>query len=121
MENIRGLSESQVADLQKTFGFNELPLDRQSSFKRLLKKMWSPIPWMIEIAAVLSMILGRWDDFFIISVLLFVNIFIDYKQESKAFDALDILKEKLAKKAIVVRDGEFREIDARFLERTIYG
>ncbi len=115
MENIRGLSESQVLDLQKTFGFNELPLNRQSAFRRLLKRMWSPIPWMIEIAAVLSMILGRWDDFIIISILLFVNVFIDYKQESKALNALDILREKLAKKAIVIRDGEFREIDARFL------
>ncbi|MDA3840135.1 MAG: plasma-membrane proton-efflux P-type ATPase [Patescibacteria group bacterium] len=115
MENISGLSEIQVADLQKTFGFNELPIKRHSAFKRLLKRMWSPIPWMIEIAAVLSMILGRWDDFIIISILLFVNVFIDYKQESKALDALEILREKLAKKAIVLRDGEFKEIDARFL------
>lgn len=115
MNRLQGLSESQISDLQKQYGYNELPSNRDSDLKRLVKKLWRPIPWMIEIAAILSMVLKRWEDFYIILTLLFVNIFIDYKQESKALDALDILKKKLAKKTIVLRDGEFREIDARFL------
>jgi len=115
MERIKGLSSSQVIGLQEKFGYNELPLKKESALRRLFKKAWSPIPWMIEIAAILSLVLGRWEDFFIISTLLFVNIFIDYKQESQAMSALEVLREKLAKKTIVFRDDKFSEIDARFL------
>jgi len=115
MKNIKGLSEEQVATKQKEFGYNEILSKKEPDWKRLVKKLWNPIPWMIEIAATLSAVLGRWDDFIIIIVLLFVNIFVDYKQESKALDALEILKEKLAKKALVLRDSKFKEIDARYL------
>ena len=57
MENIKGLSENQVKAKQKEFGYNEIPHERESDSRRLLKKLWSPIPWMIEIAAVLSAVL----------------------------------------------------------------
>lgn len=109
------MSESQVAAKQKEYGYNEIVGKKETALKRLMKKLWSPIPWMIETAIVLSAVLGRWDDFVIIFVLLLVNILVDFKQESKALDALEVLKEKLAKKALVFRDGEFKEIDARYL------
>ena len=115
MKDVKGLLESQVVAKQKEFGYNEIPSKKEPDWKRLAKKLWSPIPWMIEVAAVLSAVLGRWEDFVIIIVLLFVNIFVDYKQESKALNALEVLKEKLAKKALVFRDGKFSEIDARYL------
>lgn len=104
-----------MAERRKKFGYNEIPSKDESGFKRLFKKLWSPIPWMIEVAAVLSAIIGKWEDFIIIMVLLMVNIFVDYSQESKALNALKTLKEKLAKKALVFRNGKFKEIDARHL------
>jgi len=115
MKNIKGLTEKQVTIKLKEIGYNEIKTKKESSFKRLFKKIWSPIPWMIEAAAILSAALGRWQDFFIIFILLFVNIFVDYKQESKALSALELLKKKLAKKALVMRNGKFKEINARYL------
>ncbi len=70
---------------------------------------------MIEVAAILSALVHKWEDFGIITTLLFVNAFMDFWQESKALNALKVLKEKLARKATVLRDGQFREIDAREL------
>ena len=115
MKNIKGLSDSQAAERRKKFGYNEIPSKDESGFRRLFKKLWSPIPWMIEVAAVISAAIGKWEDFAIIVVLLMVNIFVDYSQESKALNALKILKERLAKKALVLRGGKFKEIDARYL------
>ncbi len=115
MKNIKGLSSKEAKKRLKDFGYNEIASKNESGLKRLFKKLWRPIPWMIESAAILSAILSRWDDFFIIIILLFVNIFVDYKQESKALSALEVLKNKLAKKALVFRDGVFKEVDARFL------
>lgn len=113
--NIQGLSQSEVQTLRKKYGYNEIPEKDESPWWRLFKKIWSPIPWMIEIAAILSAIIHRWEDFIIILVLLIVNVFVDFAQESKALNALKILKEKLAKKALVLREGKFQEIEAHLL------
>ena len=112
---ISGLSQKEAEKKLEIFGYNEIAEKDLSHFERLLKKIWSPIPWMIEVAAILSAISRRWEEFIIIMLLFFVNIFVDYAQETKALNALKILKEKLAKKALVLRDGQFKEIDARFL------
>jgi hypothetical protein len=41
--------------------------------KKFLRYFWSPIPWMIEAAAVISAVISHWEDFWIIVVLLFLN------------------------------------------------
>ena len=38
---------------------------------------------MIEIAAILSAVVQKWEDFTIIMVLLVVNVYIDFHQESR--------------------------------------
>jgi H+-transporting ATPase len=111
----KGLSHSEAIKRLKKYGYNEIPEKNESSWQRLFKKLWGPIPGMIELAALLSAITCHWEDFTIIIVLLIVNIFVDYAQETKADNALKILKEKLAKKATVLRDNKFQEIDARYL------
>ncbi len=67
---------------------------------------------MIEVAAALSALVGRWEDFAIITVLLLVNALVDFYQESKALSAIKVLKSKLANRALVLRDGEWRQIPA---------
>ncbi len=111
----KGLSESSIAGLHEKYGYNEVPEKEESFFHRIIRRFYGPIPFMIELAAVLSAVVQKWDDFGIILALLFVNAGIDIWQESKALNALKVLKNELAKKALVLRDGEFKEIDAREL------
>jgi H+-transporting ATPase len=110
-----GLSEEEVGRRLSEYGHNEIPEKEESLFHRIFRRFWGPIPWMIEVAALLSAAVRRWEDFAIISVLLLTNAFIDFWQESKALNALRVLKDKLAKKALVVRDRHFQTIDARDL------
>jgi len=70
---------------------------------------------MIEAAVILSAILRRWDDFSIIFVLLLMNAVVGYWQEHKADTAIEMLKQRLALKARVFRDGKLTEISAREL------
>ena len=42
-------------------------------FLKFLSYFWGPIPWMIEVAVILSGVVRHWLDFFIILFLLFSN------------------------------------------------
>jgi len=112
-DNGTGLSESDVKERLEKFGYNEINEKEESWLHRLFRRFWGPIPWMIEVAAILSALVKRWEDFTIIIVLLLVNAIVDFYQESKALNAIAVLKKKLARKAIVLRDGEWDEIDAK--------
>jgi H+-transporting ATPase len=111
----RGLSGNEARERLAVYGANEIPEKEESAFRRIIRRFWGPIPGMIEAAALLSAVAGRWDDFIIISILLLTNAFIDFWQESKALSALRVLKEKLAKRATVLREGNFLDIDAKEL------
>jgi len=112
---MKGLSEKRAQKILNRVGYNKISEKKYSKAHRLFKKIWSPISWMIELAALLSAIMGRWEEFSIIMILLLVNIFVDYFQETKALNALDALKEKLARYALVLRDGKFRKIKIEYL------
>ncbi len=110
-----GLSSEEAAERLKKYGYNEITEKELTWWQRLLKRFWGPIPWMIEVAAILSAMVKHWEDFTIIVILLLINAIIDFYQESKALSALKVLKEKLARKALVLRDGIWKQIDAREL------
>jgi H+-transporting ATPase len=107
-----GLNDSEAKYRIVQYGLNEIPEKEETFIQRLIRRFWGPIPWMIEIAAILSAIVQKWEDFIIIAILLFVNAFIDLWQESKAISALSVLKQKLAKRAVVLRNGVFKTIDS---------
>ncbi|WP_052746108.1 plasma-membrane proton-efflux P-type ATPase [Sulfurovum lithotrophicum] len=113
--DIKGLTHEEAQERLKKFGPNAITAKEKSWLQRLFKRFWGPIPWMIEVAAVLSAAAQRWEDFTIIIILLFVNAFVDFYQESKALNAIAVLKKKLARKALVLRDGKWQEIDAKEL------
>ena len=112
---MRGLTKEEVEKRRVEFGFNEIQEKTESSVHRLLKKLWGPIPWMIEVAAILSIVLADWVDFFIILVLLIVNVLVDFVQESKAVNALAKIKSQITHKALVYRDDTYKYINTREL------
>ncbi|MGD8874347.1 MAG: plasma-membrane proton-efflux P-type ATPase [Gammaproteobacteria bacterium] len=108
----QGLSESEARQRLVQLGRNALEEKQASPLIRFLSYFWGPIPWMIEVAAVLSALVRHWVDFSIILALLVFNAVIGFWQEFKAANALDALKNQLALKARVLRDGQWRGIDA---------
>ena len=110
--NIKGLSSVEAKERLEKFGPNAIEEKEESWLHRLFRRFWGPIPWMIEVAAVLSALAERWEDFSVIMLMLLVNAFVDFYQESKALNAIAVLKKKLARKALVLRDGSWQEVDA---------
>lgn len=69
-----GLSQAEAARLLQEHGYNELAEEKTNSLLKFLSYFWGPIPWMIEIAAILSAVVQHWPDFAIILVLRHVLI-----------------------------------------------
>ncbi|MEM7224629.1 MAG: plasma-membrane proton-efflux P-type ATPase [Pseudomonadota bacterium] len=107
-----GLSAAEAQTRLTQYGRNAIEAAEESLLKKLFGYFWGPIPWMIEIAAVLSLLVQHWADFVIILVLLIYNALIGFWQERKAANALAALKKGLAPKAHVKRDGAWATIDA---------
>ena len=111
----KGLSTSEAEERIQKYGYNEITEKKAHPLLKFLSYFWGPIPWMIEVAAVLSVLIRHWDDFSIIMALLFFNAGIGFWQEHKAANALEALKEQLALKARVLRDGKWQELVAEKL------
>jgi H+-transporting ATPase len=107
-----GLTQDEAQRRLEKFGPNVLEEEKVNPVIKFLSYFWGPIPWMIEIAAVLSAIVQHWVDLGIIAVLLLFNAVIGFWQEFQAANAVEDLKKQLALKARAKRDGKWLEIDA---------
>lgn len=108
----KGLTQQEAQKKLQQFGANVIEEQRVSQLRKLLSFFWGPIPWMIEIAAILSALLARWDDFIIIAIMLLLNAGVGFWQGFKADNAIKALKQKLALNARVLRDGQWIDIPA---------
>lgn len=110
-----GLSEADARKRIVQYGYNELSEKKTNSLLKFLTYFWGPIPWMIEVAVILSGVVRHWPDFFIILLLLVANAVVGFWEEHEAGNAIAALKSKLAIKARVKRDGKWVTPEAREL------
>ncbi len=110
-----GLTQAEAQKRLAQYGPNEIEEKKTNPFLKFLSYFWGPIPWMIEIAVVLSGVVRHWPDFFIILVLLLSNAVVGFWEERQAGNAIAALKAKLAINARVKRDGKWVTPPAREL------
>ena len=77
-----------------------------------LEKFWAPVPWMLEAAIMLELVLGKYVEAAIIALLLVFNAALGLFQESRAQATLAALKSRLALNASVRRDGMWKTVPA---------
>jgi H+-transporting ATPase len=111
----RGLSVAEARQRLARYGYNEIEEREEPLWHRVFRRFWGPIPWMIELAALLSAVVQKWEDFAIIAVMLLVNAGLDFFQEHRALNALKALRQHLTAEIIVLRDGVFTTLPAREL------
>ncbi len=111
----KGLSQPEADERLTRYGPNEIIEDKPNPILKFLSYFWGPIPWMIEIAVILSGVVGHWPDFFIILVLLIANGLVGFTEERQAGNAIDALKATLAITARARRDGKWVTPPAREL------
>ena len=97
--------------LEKT-GPNSMPDTAVNPLRRALTKFWSPIPWMLEAAIILELVLGKFVEAGIIAVLLVFNAALGFVQEGRAQATLAAMKSRLALTASVRRAGVWKNLPA---------
>ena len=111
----KGLSTPEAASRLGRYGRNAIEAHTESRWRKLATYFWGPFPWMIEVAALISLLRHDWSDFLVVAGLLVYNAVVGFWQEYKASNALDALKKGLAPKARVLRDGSWQTLDAAAL------
>ncbi|MDT8388386.1 MAG: cation-transporting P-type ATPase [Thiogranum sp.] len=108
-----GLTTAEARARLAEYGENTIAEKRVSPWRKFLVFFRGPIPWMTEIAAILSAADGRWEDFTVIAGLLLINAGVGLWEEFKADHAIEALKQRLAPVARVLRDGRWQHLPGK--------
>lgn len=108
-----GLTQLEAQKRLTQYGPNEIAEKNINPILKFLSYFWGPIPWMIEVAVILSGVVRHWPDFGIILLLLVANALVGFWEERQAGNAIAALKAKLAIKARVKREGQWLNPAAR--------
>ncbi|MBV8271024.1 MAG: plasma-membrane proton-efflux P-type ATPase [Cupriavidus sp.] len=111
----KGLTSAEADKRLAQYGPNAIVEKKVSLARKILEYFAGPIAYMIEAAALVSAIIGHWDDFIIIAGLLLFNAALEFWQDHKASNALAALKKGLAPEATALRDGTWQTIPAEKL------
>jgi H+-transporting ATPase len=107
-----GLTSAEAAKRLQQFGPNVVAQVRPREMVALLGKFWGLIPWMLEIAVILDLSLGRWVEAIVIAVLLGFNGLMGFAQERRTTGALALLRQRLTVTARVRRDARWQVLPA---------
>jgi H+-transporting ATPase len=108
-----GLKDSEARDRIGLFGYNEVIEEKNNPVVEFVLRYWGPMPWLLELAIVLSIVLKHYLEAGIIFALLTINTVIGQIQSRGSQRALEALKKRLAVKAQALRDGEWVTLEAR--------
>lgn len=107
-----GLTSDEARGRLEKLGPNAVPDTAMHPLRRALAKFWAPVPWMLEAAIVLEIVLGKYVEAAIIAVLLVFNAALGFFQEGRAQATLAALKSRLALNASVRRDNVWLTVPA---------
>lgn len=110
-----GLTSKEAARRLAEVGPNEVAERRRNPVLAFLGRYWGPMPWLLELAAVLALVLGHVTEALVIVVLLTVNAVVGQVQSSSARRAVELLRRDLTVPVTCLRDGAWRPVPAREL------
>jgi len=111
-ESPTGLTSDEARRRLATNGTNAVQDVVQRPIYRALKKLWAPVPWMLEVAVLLQLALGEYVEASAIAFLLVFNAGLGFLQEGRAQATLDALKSRLPLTASARRDGVWKTLSA---------
>jgi len=101
-----GLASQEAAARLIHYGSNDATASKQApAWLRFAKRFSNPLVVILLLASALSAATGDMASFVIIAAIVLLSVVLDFVQESRAQSAIDALRERVALRAVVRRDG----------------
>ena len=111
----KGLTESSAQDRIATYGKNEISEKKEGLFIKFCMQYWGPMPWLLELAMILSFTLQHTFEGYVIFSLMTINAIIGFIHSRSSQKAIALLKQKLAIQTKVLRDENWTTQEASIL------
>ncbi len=112
LENLKGLSSSEILERKRKYGDNILPVEKGPGIWTILFSQFkSPLVYIILFAALVSLIVGEYSDFGIIMAVVLIDAVLGFVQEYRAQKTYEALKTLVRPTTTVIRDGQRKEIE----------
>jgi H+-transporting ATPase len=110
-----GLNDADVQAKRKQYGYNEIPEKQVGPVMGTLKRMWGPIPWLLEAAMIFELIMGKGVQAAVVFLLLVFSAVIGEIQEKRTKKAIGYLRQQLQISVRTLRNGTWQTIPSREL------
>ena len=107
-----GLAPAEADKRLQKHGPNRLPeAARRSTWMRFLVQFHNVLIYVLLAAALIKVLMGHWVDTSVILAVVVLNAIIGFVQEGRAEAAMEAIRDMLAPRANVLRDGRRESID----------
>jgi len=110
-----GINDADLQAKRKQYGYNEIPEKKVGPVKGTLKRMWGPIPWLLEAAMLFELFMGKGVQAAVVFLLLVFSAVIGEIQELRAKKAIGYLHQQLQISVRTLRNGTWQTIPSREL------
>jgi H+-transporting ATPase len=110
-----GLSSEESKRRLQLYGYNEVPEKKSNLVVNVARKFWGVTPWMLEFTIILTWLLHKFADTYIVAGLLVFNASLSLFEERRAGSAVSALKQRLNINARVKRDGKWATVPSRYV------
>lgn len=107
-----GLLEKEVEKRQKIFGRNIIEKKEKSKWLLFFRQFQNILVYILFLASLISLFAKRYTDFFVIIILVFINAFISFWQELKAYVSIKALKKLTETTETVIRGGKKKIVES---------
>lgn len=112
----QGLTNHEAEIRLNEYGLNLIQEEHKiSPIKILFEQFKSPLIWILIAATIISFALKEYIDAGVIGAIVILNAILGFFQEYKAEKAIEALRKMASPKAKVIRDGQEKEIESRYL------
>ena len=110
-----GLLDKEAEERLQKHGFNETKAKETTLFDIFVRQFKSPFVYLLIIATIVAFFIGEKIDAAIIASFILINVSLGFAQEARAERAISFLKKYFPSKVRVLRGGEEKIIDKRFI------
>ena len=110
-----GLTDAQIEQSRTTFGKNEIFVPETPLWKLFARQFTGFLPFLIELAAIISIAVQDYTDFAIIIAMLIINACLGFREEYHAKKSLDELSQELESEIATRRGGDTINLNVKEL------